>query len=633
MSVLLATGLRRFLGSQEILAGADLRLESGEKVGCVGPNGEGKTTLLRILTGEEGLDGGSVQLAKGTRIGYVVQRPEFAPGATVLAYVEGGLDEVHAVQAELGRLEHALDGAHGVEQERLVHRYGELTHRMEQLGGWESERRVETVLSGIGLARALWEREARTLSGGEKSRALLARELVGVPDLLLLDEPTNHLDLAGIEWLEEYLREIPSAVLMVSHDRRLLDNLASAIVELERGLLLRTPGNYSKYVELKAERFKAALRAWEEQQEFMRKEDAFIRAHLGSQRTGEAKGRQKRLESLPRLARPFLDVRRPVIRLAAVERGGETVLEAEDLAVGHGSHAVLSGVSLRIARGDCVGIVGPNGSGKSTLLRTLAGRLRPLAGDVRLGHRSVPAFYDQDSSDLDPEGTPYREMRGVEPLWTDEEIRSHLALFLFRGSDVDLPVRGLSGGERARLSLAKLVLGSPSWLALDEPTNHLDLAGRTALEEFLGSFPGVLVFVSHDRAFLDLLANRILWVEGGGVRALRGNYAEVHATLASEVAGRTEETARARHVAEERRKREEEKARSQGAPRASRNPWKLEKLESEIIALEEEKESLESALTSAEVWRDPGALRRTQVRLSELERALEEKNLEWERWI
>jgi ATP-binding cassette subfamily F protein 3 len=636
MSILQVNDVRKILGAQEVLRGASLRVEADERVGVVGRNGGGKTTLLRIIEGEETADAGGVVIARGVRVGYVAQRPDFGPGVTVRAYVEGGLDEVHRVERELEQTAHDMAEADGDELDRLMRRHGELTTRMEHLGGWESERRVETVLGGIGLPRALWDREARTLSGGEASRTALARELVSVPDLLLLDEPTNHLDLAGIEWLESYLLEIKSAVLMVSHDRRMLDRMATAIAEVERGVVTRYPGNYSAYVRLKQERYQAELRAWEQQQDFIRKEEGFIKKHMGSQRTGEAKGRRKRLQGLARLPQPFLDVRKPLIAPPRAERGGEEVVRCEGLSLGYDGQALLADVDVRVGRGERIGIVGPNGAGKTTLLRALAGRAKPLAGEVIQGHKAVCAFYDQTTSGLDEDSTPFVEIRRVGPKLNDVEVRSHLALFLFRGDDVDLPVRGLSGGERARLVLAKLALTKPSWMALDEPTNHLDLASRTALEEMLGHFDGALLCVSHDRAFLDGLCNRIIEVEGGRVTEYRGNYSEYRAAV---LAAETERAA----AAETKRRAEAERAkaaeRKQAARQAKpsggrpRNPYKFEQLEKAIMALEEEREGLLASLATEEVYRDPEATREAQFRMAEVERELEEKNLEWERMI
>ena len=644
MTVLHITSLRKILGSQEILRNANLRLDNGEKVGVVGRNGEGKTTLLRLIEGEETPDGGTVQIAKGARMGYVVQRPQFAPGVTVRGYVEEGLREARELEVELDRLSHRMAEVEGDELDAVMKRHGELSSRMESIGGWESERRVETVLSGIGLAPALWDREARTLSGGEKSRTAMARELVAVPDLLLLDEPTNHLDLAGIEWLEGWLGEMKTAVLLVSHDRRLLDRVVDTIVEVEGGVLNRFPGNYSRYVQLKEERFADALRIWEQQQEHVRKESNFIKKHMGSQRTGEAKGRRKRLQALERVGRPYNDVRKPVIRTATVERGGEQVLEADELVLGYGDNILIRGGQIRIGRGERVGIIGPNGSGKTTLLKTIAGERPPLAGEIRAGYKAVCSYYDQETGDLDENATPYEEIRREHPVMTDLEIRSHLARFLFRGEEIELAVSSLSGGERARLALAKLVLSGPSWLALDEPTNHLDLASRTALEEWLSEFPGALVVISHDRTFLDDLVGRIVEVRDGSIRSYAGNYSDYKRALEEEAGAEERERAEKEARAREARRKAEEKVRVAGKGKRSgtgagtgkkekkRNPWKLERLEKAIIALEEEREGLLASMATEEVYKEAESLREAQFRLAEVERDLEDKNREWERY-
>jgi ATP-binding cassette subfamily F protein 3 len=632
MTVLSISGLGKSHGATEILRGVELNVARGDKIGIVGRNGAGKTTLLRLIEGLEQPDHGSIQLEREARIGYVVQRPVFAPGVSVRTFVEEGLAALRALEAELERLSHAMAEAAGAELDALTKRHGDLSAHFELLGGWEAERQVETVLSGIGLDASFWEREARTLSGGEKSRACLARVLVSVPDVLLLDEPTNHLDLAGIEWLEEFLRHLKSAVLIVSHDRRLLDRLVDSIADVEHARLVRYPGNYARYLEIKAERHKSAQRAWDEQQEFIRKEEAFIRAHLGSQRTGEAKGRQKRLESLERLPQPYLDVRRPVIRLQKVERGGETVVEARGLTLAHGENVVLAGVDLKLARGERVGIVGPNGSGKSTLLRALAGRAAPRAGTIDKGYKAVCGYFDQETSDLREDGTPYSEIRRLQPQWTDLEVRSHLARFLFRGLEVEAVIARLSGGERARLTLAKLVLAAPSWLALDEPTNHLDLPARTALEEMLGEFPGALLFVSHDREFIDTLATRIIEVRDGRVRSFAGNYSDYRARVVAE-----ELAARAAREVEKERKAAAERARAaKGAPlkkEKARNPWLLRQVEDAIMALEAERASLTAALGEERVYKDGRLLKETQLRLAEIERDLEQKNAQWEAMI
>jgi ATP-binding cassette subfamily F protein 3 len=507
MTLLVIDGLKKHFGAQEILRGASAKIDPGEKVGLVGRNGGGKTTLFRIVAGEETPDWGSVSLRRGARLGVVPQRPVFAPDVTVRAYVSDGLAEVRQAIHDYEECGARMGSAEGEELERLLREHDRLSTRIEELGGWETERRVETVLGGIGLAEGFWDREARSLSGGEKNRVALARELVAGHDILLLDEPTNHLDLEGIEWLERYLKDLHTAILIVSHDRRLLANCVGRILELERGVLVSYAGNYPKYILLKQERFDAEMRAYEQQQDMLRKEKAFIDRHMGSQRTSEAKGRQKRLERVERIERPMHDVRRPVIKPPKAARGGEEVLKAVDLAGGYADKVLFQGVDLRIGRGQRIGIVGPNGAGKSTFMKLIAGRMDPLRGHVERGHGAVCAYYDQDTSHLRGDHTAAEELRRHYPGMTDQEVRDHLARFLFRGEEIEKLVSLLSGGERARLSLAILVLSEPSWFALDEPTNHLDLASRTALEEMLSDFQGAIVCISHDREFLDGITN------------------------------------------------------------------------------------------------------------------------------
>jgi ATP-binding cassette subfamily F protein 3 len=631
MALLLVTDVHRHYGGQEVLRGATFQIEPEEKVGLVGRNGGGKSTLLRLIEGLETPDRGSITLRKGACLGHVPQSPVFAAGETVRGYVSEGMAEARAAAAESAALTERMAHAHGAELERLIHEHERADERARRLGAWEIERRVETVLSGIGLLPALWEREARTLSGGERGRVALARELVAGHDLLLLDEPTNHLDLAGIEWLEDWLATIGSAVLIVSHDRRLLDRAVGSILDLERGQVRRYPGNYQKYVALREERFQSEWRAWRNQADFIEKETDFIRRNMAGQRTAEAKGRLKKLENLVRLEEPTHEVRAPNIPPPKTARGGELVLEARELAGGYGEREVFAGLDLRIGRGQRIGIVGPNGAGKSTLLRVLAGRDRPARGTLEWGHKAQVGYYDQDTSDLDLRSTPYGEIRRLLPDWTDQQIRGHLARFLFRGDEIEKSVSALSGGERARLSLARLLLREVTWLAMDEPTNHLDLAARTALEELLGDFDGALVCVSHDRAFLDGLCARILCVEDGRVRDYDGNYTQFHdARLAEQAARDAQRAAAPRPRAPE--PKPEPRKENAAASGKIRNPWAFEKLEARIIELEGQLATLHASLETEEIYRDPARLRDTQTSIAEVERELADCNERWANW-
>jgi len=641
MSLLIAENLQRHYGAQEVLIDASLRIELGDKLGVVGRNGGGKSTLLRLIEGLEQPDSGTLTLARKLRLGHVPQRPHFEPGLSARGYVELGLTEVHETARELDRIGEAMGSAEGDELDRLLVRHGELSEHMEFLNGWDADRLVETVLSGIGLPEELWDRDACNFSGGEASRTALARELVATPDLLLLDEPTNHLDLPGIEWLEAYLSELSSAVLIVSHDRRLLNRAVTSIVEVEFGRLTRYPGTYNTYVNLKAERFESEYRAWKKQADVIRKEEGFIKKHMGSQRTAEAKGRLKKLGHIERLVRPYDDVRRPVIKPPPASRGGEMVLHARDLAAEYDGRVIFKDVDIRVGRGERIGIVGHNGTGKSTLLKILAGRKRPSGGELMLGHRAQCGYYDQDTSDLREDSTPFLEIRRDHPGLTDGEIRSHLALFLFRGNDIDSIVSSLSGGERARLVLSKLVLTQPSWLALDEPTNHLDLASRTALEEMLGNYQGALVTVSHDREFLDGMCTVIISVENGTVTRFEGNYSEWRSSMDEAAADRMADKAAALRATAQAAKKQAEKANkpekqkpSKGRAKTKKphNPYQFKKLEAAIIKLEEKREELTSSMADEKVYKDAELLRDAQYQLAEIERDLEQKNAQWESW-
>ena len=667
MSLLILDELKKHFGAQEVLCGASLRIDPGMKVGLVGRNGGGKTTLVRMICGEETPDWGSITLRKGARLGTVSQRPNFGEGTSVRAYVESGLEELRTTHDEYEAAGDAMGHAEGEELERLMRRHDRLAERIEELGGWETTRMVETVLSGIGLAPEFWDREAESLSGGEKSRVALARELVAGHDVLLLDEPTNHLDLEGIEWLERYIKELKGAVIIVSHDRRLLDNAVDAIIELERGQLKRFEGGYTRYVQQKEERYDSEMKAWLLQQEELKREETFIKKHMGSQRTAEAKGRLKKLSHVERLVKPSHDVRIPVIRAPEAARGGELVLRTEGISGGYPGNVLFEGVDLRIGRGQRIGIVGPNGAGKSTLLKILAKRIEPLAGVVESGHGAICSYYDQDTSSLRDDFDVLGELRREWPAMTDLEGRSHLARFLFKGNDIEKLIGTLSGGERARLCLAKIVLTRPSWFAFDEPTNHLDLASRTSLEEMLSEFQGTLLCISHDRAFLDGLCDHMIEVDNGQVREIKGNYSEWRRLKEDESQAASDARSKATSAAKQAdRKREEvEQARAaktaakaaakaasaqsssrapaargaksaprqvSAAPSKVRNPYMFQKLEERIMKLESKIETQQASIATEEVYRDPERLKETQIELAELEHELTLAYEEWENW-
>jgi ATP-binding cassette subfamily F protein 3 len=640
MSILIVSELKRQFGALEVLRGVSFAVERGDKIGIVGRNGEGKTTLLRHIEGEEKSDSGRVMIAKGSRMSYVRQRPNFGETQTVRAYVESGLDAIHELQAQLTVCEEQMCVLEGEHLDVIMHRHGELLERMEFLGGWDADHRVGAVMHGIGLDEELFERDPRSLSGGEKSRVALARELVSAPDLLLLDEPTNHLDLEGIEWIEGYLQDLKSAVVIVSHDRRLLNRATTQILELVHGKTTKYPGNYDKYLMLKQERFDSDHKIWKQQSEMVRREENFIRKHMGSQRTAEAKGRAKKLTHVVRVQQPHHDVRKPHLNMGDVARGGEMVFEGLGLDVGYDDTPLLMDVDVRLGRGDRLGIVGPNGAGKTTLLKVLASMMEPLGGELRFGHKASVGYYDQNTSHLDDAESVYEHVRIRYPQMTHLEIRSHLAKFLFRGKDVEAIVGRLSGGERARVALALLMLESPSWLAMDEPTNHLDLAARTAIEEFLSSFPGAIITISHDREFLDSLCNSVLEIRtDGSARQMPGNYTDWRNTLNAEREQKNvdKETAKKRQKDANRNAQARADAggkkggKKQNQPKV-RNPWAFEKLEQAIEKLETKRNKMLADMQTENVYKDASKLTDLQYALAEVERDLEQKNTEWAAW-
>jgi len=523
--------VRKAFGPKEVLKEATWQHNPGEKVGLIGRNGAGKTTLLRLVLGLEEPDAGDVVRANAIRISAVEQMAPTDLTESVHDFTAAAFEHLHRIEAEMRRLEHAMaDG----DSSAVTHdRYDALSHRFENEGGYEMVAEVEKALSGVGFDRAEFTRSLSELSGGQKNRAMLAKAILAAPDLLLLDEPTNHLDFAAVEFLEEYLAKSKRAYLVVTHDRRFLDRVAEEIVDLENGRLTAYSGGYTAYRRQKAERVLSATRAFEKQQEFLEKEKEYIRRNIAGVNSRQAKGRRTKLERVERLEKPTEDATQVAFRFETAKVGGRVFLRAKDLEAGYeAGQPIVRGVSFELLRGERLALLGENGTGKTTLLKTLAGRLPALAGSAATGHEVSIGYYDQLLSDLDPAKRAIDAVWDEHPEETEEAMRSYLALFAFRGDEVFAPIAGLSGGEKGRLTLAVVMKQNHNLLLLDEPTNHLDLDSREALEEALEGFPGSIVFVSHDRAFIDRLGTRVLDLRGGRALALDGNYSETAAARA-----------------------------------------------------------------------------------------------------
>lgn len=509
----------------DVLSGASLRVRPKDRLALVGPNGTGKSTALRLLAGDLAPDAGDVRVLGKATVAYLRQSQELGGDGTVLdavlepfAHLQSMHDELVAIEAHLGQATSA----------ELL-RYGELQERYGREGGYEVEMRVRRLTTDVGFALSDLPRPVSTLSRGERGRLELAKVLVRQPDLLLLDEPTNHLDLAAIERLETYLGEYPGAFILVSHDRAFIDQTCREIVELEGGRFVRYPYRYDKYVIERDARLERARAEYKRQKEHVDKTEDFIRKNLAGQKTKQAQSRRKMLEKLERLERPDdhwqLAGRISLAFSTGGDLGNKETIRAPSITVGYPGNVILRNITVNIYRGDRVGIVGPNGCGKSTLLRTLVGDLPPVAGTIELGTGVRLGYLDQKLGSLSEERSLIDEIQSVRAD-PPEVVRQYLAKFRFFGDDPFRLVRGLSGGERSRLAMAKIMLFPRNLLALDEPTNHLDIPAREVLEEALDGFEGTLIVVSHDRYFLDRVCKRMLVVDGNTLESHLGNYSD-----------------------------------------------------------------------------------------------------------
>jgi ATP-binding cassette subfamily F protein 3 len=602
--------VRKAFGPKEVLKDATWQHNPGEKVGLIGRNGAGKTTLLRLVLGLEEPDAGQVVRANSVRIAAVDQMAPTDLAESLHDFVAGAFEHLHRIEAELRRLEHAM--AEGDASAATHDRYDALTHRFENEGGYDMVAEVDKALSGLGFEPGDFTRPLSELSGGQKNRAMLAKAILASPDLLLLDEPTNHLDFAAVEYLEEYLARSRRAYLVVTHDRRFLDRVAEEIVDLESGRLTAYSGGYTAYRRQKYERVLTATRAFEKQQEFVEKEKEYIRRNIAGVNSRQAKGRRTKLARLELLEKPVEDATEVAFRFDSAKIGGRVFLRAKGLDCGYEpGKPIVRGVSFELLRGERLAILGENGTGKTTLVKTLAGRLPALAGSAETGHEVSIGYYDQLLSDLDP------GKRAIDAVWdehpgeTEEAMRSYLALFAFRGDEVFAPISGLSGGEKGRLTLAVVMKQQHNLLVLDEPTNHLDLDSREALEEALQDFPGSIVFISHDRAFIDRLATRVLDLRGGRALLLPGNYSET-APARAERRSRPEPALEAAPAAASPSAREARPARKADTAEdrdAARRRRKVKGLEEKIAALEKAIEGIETRLAEEALTLGPVASR------------------------
>jgi ATP-binding cassette subfamily F protein 3 len=633
MILLAVHNVTKHFGPEPVLAGVTFEVRPGERVGLVGPNGCGKTTLLKIIAGREEADSGGVQLHASARLGYLEQQPDFAAGGTVWDEAKAALGELLALANEAEDVASALaDAADEGERRRLGARLDRLHQLLHQSSGYHVDHRIERVLHGLGFANETFQQPAVQLSGGQQNRLLLARLLLSDPDLMLLDEPSNHLDLEATQWLEEFLAQSRQALVVVSHDRYFLDKVAGRTFELFDGTVDAYAGNFSAYWKQKEERLVVERRTWERQREEIARMEDFIRRNHYGQKSAQAEDRRKKLARIERVERPR-EIVPPPMGFPPADRTGDVVVRVERLAKAY-DRPLFSNLTVDVCRGERWGILGPNGSGKTTLLRCLVGEERPDDGRVILGAGARIGYFDQRLSFPDPKEPILDAVRPPHKEFVERQRRDVLARFGLVGNIVHQPPSALSGGERNRAALARLAASDANLLILDEPTNHLDLWARDALERALRRFDGTAVLVSHDRYFLNQVVDHLLVVEGDRFRVIEGNYDTYQHLVRVGLAGERErEPADPAGSASQNRDggpAPADDAAPRQKPKRKFPHRKLEDLEAEIFQRETRVADLHELLASPDVLRDGERVKETKAELVEQQQALALLYEHWE---
>src|SRR4051794_5878922 len=622
MAVLIASDIAKDMAGEPLLRGVSFRLERRDRMTLSGRNGAGKTTLLRMLVGETSVDGGELSFAKDVRIALHDQRPPRDRDLSLRDYVLSGARDLLALEERLAELEHAM--AAGATDGATLDAYARAQTRLEHAGGYNWRESVNATLHGLGFRVEHLDRSLETFSGGELTRASLARALAGDPDLLLLDEPTNHLDIEALEWLEGYLQSVDAAVVLVAHDRWFLEAVGTAVLELEAGRGRFFAGTWHAWRREKAQRELALGRAIEKQEAEIERLTRFVDRFRAGTRARQAQARQKKLDKIDRLDRDPRDGKALGFAFKPPERSGRVIFEIEDSRVAIGERVLLDGFEFWLERGEHVSVVGANGTGKTTLLRVLSGDRDLDEGKLRRGHNVKIGLLSQHSEELWETGTVLEACQratGLKP----NEARSLLGQFLFGGEGAEKPVSGLSGGERRRLSLACLVASGSNVLVLDEPTNHLDLESREALEAALQRFPGSVLLVSHDRALLDAVGSRTVAVEEGTLRSYVGGWPEYVRLRAEREA---DERLAKRSKPPAARPRPEPAA--VAAPQSKNRVKRTRDLEAEIERAEAALAALEEELGDPSAWNDPRTAAKSTHRHEKAKLALEALYAEWE---
>ncbi|TSO25918.1 ABC-F family ATP-binding cassette domain-containing protein [Lactobacillus sp. LL6] len=625
--------LQQQFGANILFDNVNFSIDSNARIGLVGPNGAGKTTLLKIMTGQQDPTHGEFTVNKNVDVGYIAQENDLDESKTIWDGMEEVFAELIAQSKKLEKMQMQI--ADHPEDQELLKRYDQLQFDFEQRGGYTYQSDIKSILNGFKFPEDTWSKKIGSLSGGEKTRLAFVKLLLKKPPLLLLDEPTNYLDMDTLDWLESFLKNYSGAILVVSHDQYFLDNLANQIFELEFGKLTTFKGNYSQYKAERELRNRQQQAAYEKQQEEIKRDEEFVQKNMvRASTTKRAQSRQKKLEKIERITPPK-HKNKVRIHFNSDRPSGKEVLILNDLSIGYPDKTMVEDISFQINKGDRVAIIGPNGIGKSTLLKTVMKQLTPKAGSIKYGASLDIGYYDQELQRLDPSKTVLDTIWDRHKTMPEKDVRSILASFLFTAKDIDKTVGQLSGGQKARLTLTVLSLEHDNFLLMDEPTNHLDIEAKEVLEEALNEYDGTLLFVSHDRYFINQLANKIVSVRNGHAKIYDGNYSYYLDEKAKQAAGVTPGETSSEDIVAPTKKVSEQKLSYQEQKQRDSQKRKLERAvensEKEIEELENQEKEIQDKMADPAIASNFDKLGPLQEELSKIQAKITQISNEWEK--
>ena len=631
MIIAQAQDLEQRFGGNTIFSNISFSVPDNARIGLVGPNGAGKTTLLKIMTGQQEPTSGQFTINKGLKVGYIAQENALDEDKTIWDEMLTVFDNLIEKNKRITKMQEQI--AEHPEDEDLLKRYDQLAYDFEQEGGFTYQAEIKSILNGFNFKENTWQKVIRTLSGGEKTRLAFVKLLLQKPPVLLLDEPTNYLDLDTLDWLEAFLKNYQGAIITVSHDQYFLDHLANQIFELNFGKLITFKGNYSQYVKERELMNNQQEAAYEKQQEKIKKEEEFIQKNLvRASTTKRAQSRRKALNKMERI-KPPKHKQKVRINFTSDRPSGKEVLIAKDLTIGYPDKTMVSDIDFQVNKNDRVAIIGPNGIGKSTLLKTIMKKLEPKDGSIKYGASLDIGYYDQELQSLDPSKTVLDTIWDRHKTMPEKDVRSILASFLFTAEDIDKTVGQLSGGQKARLTLTVLSLEKDNFLLMDEPTNHLDIEAKEVLEQALDNYDGTLLFVSHDRYFINELANKIISVRDGHAKIYNGNYsyyldekAKQAAAVQEAKAEQTESTTSANQN-KGKLSYQEQKARDSQKRKLERA---VSDAEARIEKLENEEQEIQTEMANPDIAASFEKLGPLQEKLSAVQEQLDQANTDWE---